>query len=566
MWSSSVAFSQQLNRFQIDSLYNKFIALTQPELITQTSPAIELTAEDKKCGFQIVTDAKSNFDSFSPEQQANVQKILSRPELQTNMVSPSGFFKIHYDTTNINGNLPSYVSNWSVEQNVNEVARALDSSYRFEIGYLGFLPPVGDNGAGGDDKYDVYIENQSAGLYGYTLPEVRVGNVNWASFLVIDNDYSSYYSRGINGMLVTVAHEFHHGIQVGNYAVPSDVSPYRDEDRFFYELNSTSMEEFVFDSVNDYYAYMQSYFSRPDRAMPSLSGYNVAIWNLFLQMRFGFGILKRQWEIIPSINAILAINKTLIDEGSSFQGELNKFGIYTYYTDNRTNLGPHFEEAANYPLIVPTSRLIFNPPQQNADATSKPTANNFIKFTISGKGDSLYALITNGDANAALVNPNQAISYSYTLYSNPTSGTRQLTDEYSSTFTTNNPSSWAASEIYNNVLVRSDSMLIPIFNVDGSLAFPNPYRYSSTEGSNGLGINIALNLQSGKEVDFNVYSTGLQEVYSNSKTVGILLNNMVGIYWDGLDNSGERLASGVYIYVVKQGDEVIKGKVVIFNE
>ena len=79
-------------------------------------------------------------------------------------------------------------------------------------------------------------------------------------------------------------------------------------------------------------------------------------------------------------------------------------------------------------MIVPT----FIPPQQSFDATSKPTANNFIKFTISGTGDVLYALITNGDASAALQNPIPSISYSYTLYSNPNSGERELTSQYSS--------------------------------------------------------------------------------------------------------------------------------------
>jgi hypothetical protein len=325
------------------------------------------------------------------------------------------------------------------------------------------------------------------------------------------------------------------------------------------------MEEFVFDTVNDYYAYMQSYFNRPDKAMPNQNGYNLAIWNLYIQKNFGFGILKRQWELIPSINAILAINNTILDENSSFQGELNKFGIYTYYTDVRANLGPHFEEAASYPLIVPSAKLTFYPPELDTEGWSYPTGNHFIKFSIASSGDSLYALVTNGDASAALINPSQTIHYTYNLYSND-SGERQLTDEYSSTFTTNNPSSWAASEIYNNVLVRSDSMLIPIVDIDGSLAFPNPYKYFSEDGNAGLGINIALNIQSGKEVDFNVYTSGLQEVYATSKTVGILLNNAFGIYWDGLDSNGERLASGVYIYVIKQGDEVIKGKVVIFNE
>ncbi len=89
------------------------------------------------------------------------------------------------------------------------------------------LPPPSDNTGGGDDKYDVYIVNQGAGLYGYTEFENKVGAVNWTSFIVIDNDYVGYYSSGIEGMLVTVAHEFHHGIQVGNYSVLNSNSPYR---------------------------------------------------------------------------------------------------------------------------------------------------------------------------------------------------------------------------------------------------------------------------------------------------------------------------------------------------
>ncbi len=74
-------------------------------------------------------------------------------------------------------------------------------------------------------------------------------------------------------------------------------------------------------------------------------------------------------------------------------------------------------------------------------------------------------------------------------------------------------------------------------------------------------------MQSGAEVDFNVYSSGLELVYSETnKSIGPLKNNSLGIYWSGLDNNNNKVGSGVYIFVIKQGDEVIKGKVVIFNE
>lgn len=548
--------AQNSGQVNLDSLYNKIIQIKAPEFLPTNAQPDELTAEDKKCGFSLVTSVKSNFDLFSPEQQDLLQSILSRPTLQTSIVSPSGFFKVHYDQTG--SNRPAYVASLSADQNAMEVAEALDSVFRYEVGYLGFLEPVGDNGAGGDDKYDVYIQNQSAGLYGYTEPEIRVGPVNWTSFIVIDNDYVGYYSSGINGMLVTVAHEFHHGIQVGNYSIPSDNSPYRNNDVYFYELTSTSMEEFVYDSVNDYYAYMPSYFQRPDKALPLQNGYNVAIWNLFLQKRFGFGILKQQWELIPSISAIMAINNTILDGGSSFPGELNRFGIWTYFTNVRTRSGVYFEEAANYPLITATFTIPF-PSPPTGDLSSKPTANNFLLFNVSTNGDSLIAIITNGDAFEASQNANQVFSYDYTLYNNPTSGERELTSQYSSTFSAINPSFWSVSEILNTDLVRSDSVLISNVDSNEGFVYPNPFRYSTPS------LIFLLGISSGTEVDFQVYSIGLNLVFSASKFVGEL-NYTPYIEWDGLDSNQNKLGSGVYIYVIKHGDEVIKGKVVIFNE
>ena len=534
--------------------------------------SVELSLEDRKCGFITVTDVRANLNRFTPEQQTNLSTLLDRPSLQTSIVSPSGFFRIHFDLTG--NNRPSYVASLTTEQNVAQVAEALDSVYRFEIAYLGFLSPPGDNSLGGDDKYDIYIQDQGIGsgvLYGYTQPESRVGPVSWSSYMVIDNDYpaSEYYTSGLGAMRVTVAHEFHHGIQVGNYSIQSDVSPYRNDDVFFYELTSTSMEEFVFDTVNDYYGYMRSYFQYPNKPFAIQNGYNLAIWNIYLQKRFGYEILKKQWELIPSISAILAINNSIINVGSYFPGELNKFGIWTYYTNVRTIPGQYFEEAASYPLITPTSKITFSPPEQLAQGTLRPTANYFLKFTISGTGDSLYAIITNGDAFTASTNWNQYFNFDYTLFSDTTNGTRKLTNDYSSTFSSTS-NFWSVSEIYNNILVREDStQYIPENTNNDSFVFPNPFFYSNSSGPQT--IFIAFDTEINKDVDFSVFSAGLQLVYSSNNLITTQKNvldgkSFIGISWDLINDVQRKLDSGVYIYVIKQGDEVIKGKVVIFNE
>ena len=553
-------FGEDLSPNQLDSLYIKFLQLRAPELLPQNDNLTELTAEDRKCGFGIVNSIKSNFESFSPEQQLVLQKILSRPSLQTSIVSPSGVFRIHYDATGTNR--PSYTSGLTVEQNVTEVAKAIDSVYRFEVQYLGFLPPPSDNGSGSDDKYDIYIQNQGGGVYGYTEWESKIGSINWTSFMVIDNDYVGYYSTGLDGMKVTVAHEFHHGIQLGNYAILNGSSPYRQSDLFFYELTSTSMEEFVYDEVNDYYAYMSSYFNHTDVAMPGQNGYNIAIWNIFLKDNYGFGILKRQWELVPSINAILAINQSLNEIGTYFPRKLNKFGIWTYFTGFRRIPGKYFEEAAYYPLISPTFIIQFPsaPPQMQ----STPTANNFVKFNISSNADTLVALVTNGDAYAANNNINQLFSFQYTLYSDPSTGQRELTDEYSSTFYSNNPGFWSVSEVLNNILIREDTLIISAGSNVG-YAFPNPFSYSKNYVTGPL-IFFPYDAFIGEEVDFNIYSIGMELVYSNEMNLQILPGDQIGVNWNVIDNNDKKLASGVYIYVIKKGDEIVKGKFVIFNE
>ena len=554
-------YSQELTKPELDSLYIKFLQIRAPELLPQTEQMAQLSLEEKKCAFGLVNQIKINFDNFTIEQQSNLKVLLSRPFLQKSIVSPGGFFRIHFDTTGFN--IPSYVSGWSIDQNVAEVALAADSVYRFEVQLLGYLPPPSDNGAGGDDKYDIYIFNQNSSIYGYTEWESKVGSVNWTAFTVIDNDYNGYYSVGLNGMKVTVAHEFHHGIQVGNYAVENSDSPIRDFDTFFYEITSTAMEEFVYDDVNDYYAYMHTYFRRTYNAFPNQNGYNLAIWHIYLKENFDFGILKRQWELIPGREALLAINQSLLEESTSFPRELNKFGIWTFFTGFRSIPGKYFEEAINYPLITPTFTIQY--PTTTPEMRTQPTSNNFVLFNIPSNADSLFAIITNGDAFAASENPNQLFDFDYVLFTDTISGTRKLGDNYSSKFSTSDPFYWSVSEILNNILVREDTSSKNIINVVNPFAFPNPYYYSSS----GYNIFIALDMALNESVDFNVYSTDLQLLYSSTLEITQTERKgktYIGLNWDGKDDNGNKLASGVYIYVIKKGDDVVKGKVVIFNE
>jgi hypothetical protein len=324
------------------------------------------------------------------------------------------------------------------------------------------------------------------------------------------------------------------------------------------------MEEFVYDEVNDYYQYMDSYFRRTDRAFPLQNGYNLAIWNLFLMKRYGFDILKQQWELIPNNFAINAINNSLVIFGSTYPRELNEFGIWTYFTNYKSIPGLYFEEAANYPTVVPTTTIQFTPLSQQADMNSAPVANNFVQFNVITNNDTLCVIVTNGDAASAASNPNQFFPFQYVLFSDENIGDRKLTEEYSSNFSVNDGNLWSVSEVLNNIIVRRDSIVKP---TAGSIdySYPNPFSYARNYYT-GSFIFFPLTAEITETVDFNVYSSGMQLVYSNEKNIQILPGDQRGVSWNGLDSNGRKLASGVYVYVIKRGDDIETGKIVIFNE
>jgi hypothetical protein len=534
----------ELNSFaqtdkSLDSLYNLFISIKSNNMSDSDRIMVP-----EKCGMNIINQIKLNYDNFSAEQKAKIITRLSRPVLQSSIVSPSGFFRIHYDATGVNS--PSYISGWTVEQNVNEVVSSLDSVYRFEVDFLGYLPPPADNGAGGDNKYDLYIVNQSSGIYGYTEIENKVGATNWTSFIVIDNNYVGYYSSGLDGLRVTVAHEFHHSIQLGNYS-PDGNSPYRSADVFFYELTSTSMEEFVYNDVNDYYAYMPSYFSHPEKALPLQNGYNLCIWNLYLKERFGYEVIKRQWEMIPTLEAIRSLENSLIQDGSSLKAELNTFGIWTYFTNSRAIPGVYFTEAANYPLISLRSTISFTPPTTNLNDSSQPTANNFYKINLQSGNDFLISLITNGDVEAANQNPSQLFDYTYSLFDYNEIGSTPIVNNYYYIFESGNEEQFRVNHIFNDIATVDDENII--WNYTLSQNYPNPFNPSTT---------IRYEIPEHSSVTIKVY-----DILSNEIATLVNEEKTVGEY--EIEFNAANLPSGIYFYTLSAGNYFSTKKMILLK-
>ena len=548
---SSKILPQELSKVELDSLYNLFTFIKGVNASDKLQKQFQENPAITKCGMELVNTISQNLTNYSSEQKQILSKILERPQSQTSTVSPGGFFRVHYDLTGNN----------ALGYDLNLLLQALDSAYNFEINFLGYPAPPSDGAEGGDDKYDIYVQNL-AGLYGYTQFETKVTESRWTSFMVIDNDYVGYYSTGINGARVTVAHEFHHGIQGGNYAPTGSNSPFRNSDVFYYEIASTAFEEFVFDDVNDYYAYMPSYFQNPETAMSLNDGYNLAIWNIYLQNNFGFDILKRQWELIPGNDALKAIAISIDENGSTFGNELNKFGIWTYFTNSRNiYANEYFEEASNYPLITPTATLSFTPPSDVYNMTIAPVANYFLRINLPSSDGVFYSIITNSDYQKTAT---QTLPFTFSIYQDTVNGERVINDFYSVSFDKDGVPFWNNAGILNNIVVYGDSSYSTP-NLEGeTFAYPVPYRKSSSG-------NIRMAFQGdaavGDEVDLNIYSSGVELYYSGVKTISSAYSKDSKKYYEiVLDKADVDFSSGVYIYVIKSGEDIFKGKLVVFND
>lgn len=534
---STNLFSQENTNQNLDSLFNEFLLLHNIKIFEGTQIFSEDTTK-QKCGFVTAVNVRLNINSFNPKQKNSIQNLMQRPVLDASLVSPKGYFRIHYSTSGQNA--PQY--------DINEFAFAADSAYDFEIYQIGFPPPK-DNGDGGDNLYDIYIMD-IGNVYGYTQPENEISNGSnkYYTYMVIHNSFNDFYTEGINAAKVTVAHELFHGIQLSNYVAKFDGNQLVDS--YFYELNSTAMEDFVFPFINDYVGYMKGYFNSTSKAFAEFSGYELAIWNIFLQNKFGFNIIKRQWEFLINQRALNAINNSLIEFNSDFADAFSEFGIWTYFTNYRSISNKYFIDAKLFPIVRPMQTISFSPPINNLNL--KPTSNTFLKLINNKNNDTLYSIITNSDIQNGINNPKSTFQIEYDIYNYEVNNSEFLTNNYYKKInaTTN---FWLTSEILNNEVIKEGISLPSSVDV-----FPSPFVYNKNQF-----ISFKVDEIGNGSAEIYIFSASMDLIYKSK--LPIQLNKKICI-WNALKENGEHLNSGVYIYYIKTQNKDKKGKLVIIND
>lgn len=294
--------------------------------------------------------------------------------MQKVILSPSGYFHVHFDTTTNHSPSLLDVDGDGIPDYINEVSQVADSSYRLLVDNMNFK----DGANGNDNVTDIYVLELGGSAYGWARPISSC----YDSCIEIDNNYeeSEYYTNGLDAMRVTLLHEYFHTIQF-EYRCSPGINSY------FYELTSTWIEDLGYPDINDYINFMTSsnssknYYKFPEQDFDDTNGYSTALFGHYLstQLEGNDGIthvdelssevMNKIWDRIDntSSNAIWCIDYILETEyNTSFNNawmDFNTRNLFNqvddsmYYYEDQALIEKIFVE--NYTVLESSSNNSF---------------------------------------------------------------------------------------------------------------------------------------------------------------------------------------------------------------
>ena len=391
-----------------------------------------------KCGSPIALQYRAIEHELSPSLRREAAQAVARPSLPFYYDSPGGNFRIHYATSGVDAVLNAGIDNVGplgvpgadgVPDYVNAVAEIFDS-VRTRIlgdtllGNFGYPVPPPDTifnfVADTNGLYDVYLPNLGGSFFGLTQSETQVADYflpgnpfsSFTSFIVIDNDYiepgysnrfNNYLAKPLDAVRVPAAHEYFHAIHFGIDAFEYGGIP-PNARLYWYEMSAVSMEELIYDGINDYYAYLFSFsspipfstpFRVPHRSLQTFHltnsdrnfAYAYGVFAMFLNDEFGPNLQLGIWrgcgrqgpDFLRAIDsALIAHTNGEYDFSKAFQ----EFAIRMAFTGSKAQFAPpgrKLDEAEFFPEITDTSRTDVNPPP----TTPSPTVHTTYPLIVS---------------------------------------------------------------------------------------------------------------------------------------------------------------------------------------
>lgn len=221
------------------------------------------------------------------------------------------------------------------------------------------LPPGPDIG----ELYRVYLYDIVLGgtrPYGVTFPDRVYLDGRWRTYIAIRNNYAGFPPNDdpnpeLGALKVAVAHEFFHTVQFG---LPGGTYDYW---RWWMETSATFMEDQVFDSVNDYLAYLPAWFGAPELPLDlcnSSHEYGTVVLAKHLAEKHGGpAVIQRIWseysagvpDALTAIHTVLRRKRINLADGRNREMFATGFAVANLLRDDPV-LG--YEEGRRYPAIT----------------------------------------------------------------------------------------------------------------------------------------------------------------------------------------------------------------------
>ena len=291
----------------------------------------------------------------------------------------SAHFLIHYetDTLDVDACFESDIDinpQDGIPDYINYLGDIFEYVWDYEVELLNFNEPLTDNGRGGDDRLDVYLTNLGSGVYGYTVPDPDSDYYQMPGYIEIDNDFAGTQYGGslvtvLQAARVTAAHEFFHAVQYGYDETEFDYDNINDPNSYkpwWLEATAVWMEDVVYDDVNDYLSYLPFFFGFPHMGLATFSyvygprayhPYGACVWPIYLSEKYPESIensiIKQIWEgcaTVPGYNLPEVTDSILRGKSSSFEKSFLEFAVWNTKVGEYADPDSSYDEGELFPF------------------------------------------------------------------------------------------------------------------------------------------------------------------------------------------------------------------------
>ena len=451
----------------------------------------------------------------------------------------SDHFRFYYT---LDGSSNDAVEN---EDYVTNMGAVFEEVWSFYIDSMGFDPPP-LNPNNDHDLYEIYIEYLSPTYFGLTFGEGS--GESCYGFIKMRNSYTASQFNNhtvLENIQVTAVHEFFHSIQFG----------YNCYEKFwFMEASATWSEDELYDNINDFYRYIPNFFSNPNHAIGTEGTfmYGTCIFFQYIDEHLGGReTIRKSWDYsrdyASPVNDIsfLAIDAALQENNFSFEIAYNQMRIANQILSSSENAGVYsYEEADGYLTVVSP------PPKEDYFFFEKGDIESIDNYSLQLYESHYYSLSTETPISISLTEVNGEFSFTSIVKMSGAdqwivkSGLEQNIDpkigiEWITLIVSalgENENDWDYSLSLSDGYSEDFTFHPP---------YPNP--------SIGQSINFEFQIITEQTIVFQIVDILGQIIWEFSRHYS--KPEVITMTWDGKNQSGQRVANGVYFGIMEGKSE-----------